>query len=177
MIIIYMLSGIGGSIISAIFLPSFATVGASGALFGILGSLLAQSIKNWKSIEKPCCTTLSLVISILINLAIGLLPMIDNFDHLGGFFTGVFISFAVLPTVYVVNIHGRTQYISSHWGCKSFIYTAVGLVLFIALFGIGSYILFNRINPNQWCGWCANLNCPQVWSLCKQYSESNGNNS
>lgn len=46
--VIYLISGFGGSVLSALFLRSnYISVGASGALFGLLGSMLSELIMNW----------------------------------------------------------------------------------------------------------------------------------
>lgn len=45
--IIYLLSGIGGSILSSLFIQRSISVGASGALFGLLGAMLSELITNW----------------------------------------------------------------------------------------------------------------------------------
>lgn len=45
--IVYMLSGFGGSIMSSLFIQKNISVGASGALFGLLGSMLSELITNW----------------------------------------------------------------------------------------------------------------------------------
>lgn len=44
---IYMLSGIGGSILSTLFIKNNISVGASGALFGLLGAMLSELLTNW----------------------------------------------------------------------------------------------------------------------------------
>lgn len=44
---IYILSGIGGSILSALFIQKNISVGASGALFGLLGAMLSELLTNW----------------------------------------------------------------------------------------------------------------------------------
>lgn len=46
--VIYMVSGFGGSVMSALFLrTAYISVGASGALFGLLGSMLSELFMNW----------------------------------------------------------------------------------------------------------------------------------
>jgi rhomboid protease GluP len=84
--LIYILSGLGGSIASFIF-SSALSAGASGAIFGLLGALLYYSIKRptlWKT-----GLGMNLVVVILVNFGFGLIqPGIDNFAHLGGFITG-----------------------------------------------------------------------------------------
>jgi len=44
---LYIISGIGGSLLSALFIESTIEVGASGALFGLLGAMLSELITNW----------------------------------------------------------------------------------------------------------------------------------
>jgi len=84
--VIYILSGLGGSIASFLFSPALSA-GASGAIFGLLGALLYYSYKHpalWKS-----GLGMNLVVVILINLGFGFVqPGIDNFAHLGGLITG-----------------------------------------------------------------------------------------
>jgi rhomboid protease GluP len=84
--IIYILSGLGGSVASFLF-SSALSAGASGAIFGLLGALLYYSYKQpalWKS-----GLGMNLVFVILINLGFGFIqPGIDNFAHLGGLITG-----------------------------------------------------------------------------------------
>ncbi|XP_030532892.1 RHOMBOID-like protein 3 isoform X2 [Rhodamnia argentea] len=45
--IIFLLSGFGGSVLSALFIQHIVTVGASGALFGLLGAMLSELLTNW----------------------------------------------------------------------------------------------------------------------------------
>jgi len=83
---IYIISGLGGSISSFLF-SSALSAGASGAIFGLLGALLYYSYKRpalWKS-----GLGMNLVLVILVNLGFGFVqPGIDNFAHLGGLITG-----------------------------------------------------------------------------------------
>ncbi|XP_058109622.1 RHOMBOID-like protein 1 isoform X2 [Magnolia sinica] len=44
---LYVISGFGGSLLSALFIQSSISVGASGALFGLLGGMLSELITNW----------------------------------------------------------------------------------------------------------------------------------
>jgi membrane associated rhomboid family serine protease len=45
--LLYLLSGFGGSLLSTLFLQSRISVGASGAVFGLMGSMLSELITNW----------------------------------------------------------------------------------------------------------------------------------
>lgn len=42
-----MISGFGGSLVSSLFIQSGISVGASGALFGLLGGMLSELFINW----------------------------------------------------------------------------------------------------------------------------------
>ncbi|MCO5592631.1 hypothetical protein L7F22_046634 [Adiantum nelumboides] len=52
--IIYLLSGFGGSLLSVLFLQS-VSVGASGALFGLVGAMLAELLANWTIYVNKVC--------------------------------------------------------------------------------------------------------------------------
>ena len=92
-LIIYLFSAITGSLLS-ITLANNASIGASGAIFGLMGALLYFGYyyrvyigSTWKQRILPV---------ILLNLVIGLIvPGIDYFAHIGGLIGGVLISMAV----------------------------------------------------------------------------------
>ncbi|CAN6973829.1 unnamed protein product [Brassica oleracea var. botrytis] len=44
--VIYVTSGVGGSVLSSLFIRNGVSVGASGALFGLLGSMLSEILTN-----------------------------------------------------------------------------------------------------------------------------------
>lgn len=44
---LYVIAGVGGSLLSALFVQASVSVGASGALFGLLGAMLSELITNW----------------------------------------------------------------------------------------------------------------------------------
>ncbi|OMO86018.1 Peptidase S54, rhomboid [Corchorus capsularis] len=95
--ILYLLSGFGGSVLSSLFIRNSISVGASGALFGLLGAMLSELITNWNIYTNKAAALLTLLVIILINLAIGILPHVDNFAHIGGFLTGFLLGFILLP--------------------------------------------------------------------------------
>jgi rhomboid protease GluP len=90
-LIIYLLSGLGGSIASFLFTDAISA-GASGAIFGILGALVPYAWKQpqlWKSGFGK-----NLIIIIVINLILGVLqPQIDIYAHLGGMIIGLILGF------------------------------------------------------------------------------------
>lgn len=86
--IIYILSAIGSSGLSYLLAPRNLSVGASGAIFGLLGALLVFAIKEKNRLSKGVIGNLFAVIG--LNLYIGLtLSNIDNYGHIGGLIVGI----------------------------------------------------------------------------------------
>lgn len=52
---LYLLSGFGGSILSSLFIQHNISVGASGALFGLLGAMLSELLTNWTIYTNKVC--------------------------------------------------------------------------------------------------------------------------
>lgn len=91
--IFYLLSGICGSVAS-VCLSGYPAVGASGAIFGILGGMLI-AVKKYGSTYTGMnyATLLLLAISALL---MGFLDIgVDNFAHLGGFLSGIVLFYAM----------------------------------------------------------------------------------
>ncbi len=88
--LIYFVSGITSSFFSYKF-SNGVSIGASGAIFGLLGAALVLSIKMRKVIGEEFKRNIISVI--LVNVIIGLsISNIDNFGHLGGLIGGVLVS-------------------------------------------------------------------------------------
>nr|XP_028944913.1 RHOMBOID-like protein 1 [Malus domestica] len=67
---LYLMSGFGGSLLSALFIQYGISVGASGARFGLLGSMLSELISNWTMYVNKLAALLTLLFIIIINLAL-----------------------------------------------------------------------------------------------------------
>ena len=100
-LIIFFVSGICGGLLSAMVGPNMVSVGASGAIFGLLGALgyfgyhyrlyLGNVLKN------------QIIPIIIINLGIGfVIQGIDNFCHIGGLLGGFFAAM-------MVGVDGKTK--------------------------------------------------------------------
>jgi rhomboid protease GluP len=88
---VYLASGIGGAIASIAVNPSGISVGASGAIFGVLGALLAFLVVHRHSIPRSLLRPLraSAVGFVVFNTIFGLVvPNIDQAAHMGGLATG-----------------------------------------------------------------------------------------
>ncbi|KAK7327229.1 hypothetical protein VNO80_31594 [Phaseolus coccineus] len=95
--IIYLVSGFGGSVLSSLFIIDHISVGASGALFGLLGAMLSELITNWTIYSNKAMTLLTFLVIIVVNLGIDIFPHVDNFAHIGGFLVGFLLDFILLP--------------------------------------------------------------------------------
>lgn len=93
-IVVYLVSGICGGLLSAATGSNSISVGASGAIFGLAGALLyfGYHYRTYlgEAIKKQ------IIPIILINLLIGyLIAGIDNFGHIGGLIGGILCTMAL----------------------------------------------------------------------------------
>lgn len=94
MLILYMLSGLGAGAVSITFGSSIA-VGASGAIFGLMSAILVYTKAKNRSLEG--FDTYFVIIFAIIGIFSGFLfTDVDNFGHLGGFITGIIVSFVMM---------------------------------------------------------------------------------
>lgn len=92
-IIIYLIAGIFGTLGSFIFTKSIA-VGASGAIFGLLGAYVSLYISRPNVFNVKFLKNLLTVIG--VNLLFGIIfPNIDNWAHICGLIGGFIISWSV----------------------------------------------------------------------------------
>jgi rhomboid protease GluP len=89
--LVYALSGFGGSMVSLWWHPKVIGAGASGAIFGLAGALIATLYLGKLPIPKEAIqkTLRSLLLFAGYNLFFGLSAGIDNSAHLGGLLTGL----------------------------------------------------------------------------------------
>ncbi len=118
---IYAVSGLAGSAGALLAEPQAVTVGASGAIFGLLGAMVVVQWQTTGSIAGPATTL------ILVNLAITFaVPNISWGGHLGGLVGGALATLAL-----------------THFGTRHVAYariTPVAVVSLIAI-GVGSVLI------------------------------------
>jgi len=91
---IYLICGVGASLASAALHPYRSSVGASGAIFGLAGALIAAFKLGEFSVPRAALsgTLRSLGAFVVYNLIFGFaLPGIDNTAHIGGLITGLIV--------------------------------------------------------------------------------------
>lgn len=164
--LLYIISGIGGSLLSALFLQSNISVGASGALFGLLGGMLSELIINWSIYTNKVAAFVTLLSIIVVNLAVGILPHVDNFAHIGGFLSGFFLGFVFL-------IRPQFGWVSQRYAPPGYLTTSVrskfkkyqcilwisSLIVFIVGFTVALVLLLRGFDANDHCSWCHYLSC------------------
>ena len=97
MLVVFLLSGIAGVAFSLAFSP-YPSVGASGAIFGLLGALGAflflhrSTLGRWGSVQLR-----QIIFVAVLNLGLGLTPGIDNWGHLGGLLAGTTLAWFLGP--------------------------------------------------------------------------------
>jgi rhomboid protease GluP len=93
--LIYLICGLGASLTSIAW-HAGPSVGASGAIFGLAGALLAALKLGEFSVPRSALSGVmrSLGAFVVYNLLFGLLPGIDNSAHIGGLITGAIVGAA-----------------------------------------------------------------------------------
>ena len=89
----------GCSLASIYWHDNTVSVGASGAIFGLFGAVIALNLM--KSLSKKIDLTFLIMSSVFIgyNLLMGLFTNADNAGHLGGLFSGFVIGIILSPKI------------------------------------------------------------------------------
>ncbi|KAL5142476.1 RHOMBOID-like protein 2 [Glycine soja] len=161
--IIYLLSGFGGSVLSSLFIRNNISVGASGALFGLLGAMLSELITNWSIYTNKAAALFTLLFIIVINLAIGMLPHVDNFAHIGGFLSGFLLGFILLLRPQFGWLEQQRLHAGVHLKSKykayQYVLWIVSAILLIVGLSIALVMLFRGESGYDHCHWCHYLTC------------------
>ena len=98
---LYLISGIAGGL-AYLYFGSFSApaVGASGAIFGLLGGVFGFAIRRGTfSMRNPIISQLLLLTA--LNLFLGAtIPGVSNTAHIGGLLGGLVFGYLMAPTVY-----------------------------------------------------------------------------
>ncbi len=114
---IYFVTGILSIIASFYFMPQEISVGASGAIFGLVGAYSIFVLMHRRAFPKHGIPALLwLIIVIGVNLGIGLfVPNVDNYAHIGGLLSGCLLGwwftplYALSPNKTLVDTHSLAR--------------------------------------------------------------------
>lgn len=109
-LVLYCLSGLGGSMLSLQFVES-QSVGASGAIWGLLGAYSVLVLKS----PSPMPVSLrqrsrkAVLVTLAINIGVSFLPFVDAAAHFGGGITGALLMASPLYRRGLPVFHGDTM--------------------------------------------------------------------
>jgi membrane associated rhomboid family serine protease len=171
--IIYVVSGISGSVLSALFLPHQIGIGASGAIFGLVGANYADLFHLWKFLDDRWSQLFSLLLPTIVGLLIGLLPMMDNFAHIGGLVCGILSATCMLGYRRLERLRGPTYLVVKR------VVRILSFVLLVLWFFSLSTAVFSGKDGSQVCKICKYAGCFDTqWWTCPgsqcQIQYSNG---
>lgn len=98
-LLIFLVTGVISTIASFYFAPQEISVGASGAIFGLVGAYSAFILIHRKALRYGGIPALLwLIVIIGLNLSIGFfIPNVDNYAHVGGLLSGLLLGWGFAP--------------------------------------------------------------------------------
>ncbi|KAJ3779127.1 hypothetical protein FB446DRAFT_711087 [Lentinula raphanica] len=147
--LVYFAAGIFGNVLGANFsLVGSPSTGASGAIFGTTAIAWVDLFAHWKYQYRPVRKLVFMTIEFLIGFAIGYIPYIDNFAHLGGFLLGLLVGIVFYPVISVTKRHRAIM-----WTFR-IIAMVLAVILFVVLIRN-----FYTSDPYAACPGCRYLSC------------------
>ena len=96
---LYLICGFSGNVFSFVFAPRVLSVGASTALFGLIGAQALFIYKNRRILRNYKAALRNIAFVLIVNLMIGMSGGIDNWGHLGGLAGGLLLSWMCGPEI------------------------------------------------------------------------------
>jgi rhomboid protease GluP len=131
--LLYLLGAFAGNVASFLFTGGSYSVGASTAIFGLLGAEAVFLIQNRKSFPGQFRSAIGNIIFVAaINLfIIGSLPGIDNWGHIGGLVGGLMFTSFAGPLWEIEGVYPAYHLVDK----RSFQAVIIGAVVVTAIFG------------------------------------------
>ncbi|KAH9047624.1 rhomboid family-domain-containing protein, partial [Lactarius hengduanensis] len=147
--ILYFAAGIFGNVLGGNFsLVGVPSVGASGAIFGTLAVTWVDLFAHWKILDRPARRFFWMLVELIIGIAIGYIPYVDNFAHIGGFVMGLFVGTTFYPIISTTKRHRLIT-----WGFR-FAAIPIAIILYVLLIRN-----FYTSDPYAACSGCRYLSC------------------
>ena len=96
--IVFVLSALGGGLLSFAFTPDGSSVGASGGIVGLISYLAVYAFRRRRFISYEFRKSLLINIGFILIFGLVLYQVIDNFGHIGGFIAGAVYGFLQIPS-------------------------------------------------------------------------------
>jgi len=177
-LLMFWVPAVGGNILSAIFLPQYISVGASGGIFGFIGACLADITVNWNLLfiqdvgddnaqapwKRNAWAFFWIIMEMAVNIVLGLTPFIDNFIHLGGLLYGMCCGWTVIEYT-AVNFFG---YDATFWTkVRLYTFRFLGLIISVVCIIVTCAWLATFEEDNNPCPNCRYFNCVETpWWHC-----------
>ena len=89
-LVLYLLSGLLGGVFSVFLGHTWLSIGASGAIYGLLGAMLLLTKK--RGVRYTGMNYSTILLMALVSIGLGFLETgVDNFAHIGGFLGGILV--------------------------------------------------------------------------------------
>lgn len=129
-LVLYVLSGFTGAVLSFLFSP-YRAWGASGALFGLLGSQAVLAVQNRALFRDGGKSLLSNALSIAgINILLGFFINADNWGHVGGLVGGAMFAWFAGPRLAITGAYPNLLTLTDQRGLRETV-NAAALVLLV----------------------------------------------
>ncbi|KAG0708783.1 hypothetical protein DFH29DRAFT_889030 [Suillus ampliporus] len=147
--ITYFAAGTFGNVLGGNFsLVGAPSIGASGAIFGTVAVTWVDLFAHWKYQYRPGKKLAIMTVELLFGIALGYIPYVDNFAHLGGLCMGLLVGTTLYPVISPTKRHKLIMW--------AFRLAAIPLavVLFVVLIRN-----FYTSDPYAACSGCRYLSC------------------
>ena len=96
--VVFLLSAIGGGLLSLVMDPAGLSVGASGGIVGLIGYLAIYAFRRREFISQEFRKSLLINIGFILIYGLLLYQVIDNYGHVGGLLTGATYAVFQVPS-------------------------------------------------------------------------------
>jgi len=147
--ILYFAAGIFGNVLGGNFsLVGIPSIGASGAIFGTIAVTWVDLFAHWKLIYRPGRRLFWMLLELIAGIAIGYIPYVDNFAHIGGLTMGFLVGTTFYPVISTTRRHKLIM-----WGFRL---AAIPLAIILYVVLVRN---FYTSNPYAACSGCRYLSC------------------